>query len=393
MASEHHDAIVIGGGFAGLATARELRCRGLVPVVLERSAAVGSSWRTRPDHLRLNTWRLASRLPGRLMPRRAGPWPHRDELVAYLERYVNTEHIEVRHRVEARGVEREGRGWRVITSCGELEASVVVVATGHDRDPVLPDWPGLEGYTGELMHSSSYRSALPYRDRDVLVVGVGNSGAEVATDLAAGGARRVRLAVRTGVNLFGDRFLGVPITVWALLMRTAPTRLADLVSHWTQRLRYRDLAAIGVVPAPWGMATEMRLKGKAPVLDRGFSDGIRQGKIEIVAAVAGLDGLDVVLASGERLRPDAVIAATGYRAGLESLVGHLIRLDGWGRPACRNTGVDLEAPGLYFVGYALPLSGQLPEMACMASRVARFAAQHVRALGCSTVRGRSSIAS
>ncbi len=392
MAREHHDAIVIGGGFAGLATARELRRRGLCPVVLERTATVGSSWRIRPDNLRLNTWRLASRLPGRVMPRRAGPWPHRDEVIAYLERYVKTERIPIRHDVDAIRLEREGRGWRVITSRGELEASVVVVATGHDREPVLPNWPGLDGYLGELIHSSAYRSALPYRKRDVLVVGIGNSGAEVATDLAAGGVRKVRLAVRTGVNLFGDRFLGLPITVWALLMRITPAGLADVISLRTQRLRYRDLAALGVVPAPWGMATEMRLKGKGPVLDRGFSKAVRDGRIEVVGAVSGFDGHDVVLASGERLRPDAVIAATGYKAGLEALVGHLVELDDWGRPACRNTGVDADVRGLYFVGYALPLSGQLPEMASTASRVARVAANHVRAVRRSEVSGRPAMA-
>ncbi len=392
MTGEQHEAIVIGGGFAGLATARELRRRGLTTIVLERTATVGSSWRTRPDNLRLNTWRLASRLPGRVMPRRTGPWPHRQEVIAYLERYVKTERIQVRYGVEAIRVEREGSRWRVITSCGELEAAVVVVATGHDREPVLPKWPGIDGYLGELIHSSAYRSALRYRKRDVLVVGVGNSGAEVATDLAVGGVRRVRMAVRTGVNLFGDRFLGLPITVWAFLMRAAPVGLADLVSLRTQRLRYGDLAALGVVPAPWGMATEMRLKGKGPVLDRGFSNAIRDGRIEVVAAVSGFDGQDVVLASGERLRPDLVIAATGYRAGLEALVGHLAELDEWGRPACRNTGVDPDAHGLYFVGYALPLSGQLPEMAWTASRVASVAANHVRALRRSKGIGRPSIA-
>lgn len=371
----HHDAIVIGAGFAGLAAARELQRHGLETVVLERSMAVGSSWRLRYDHLRLNTWRVASRLPGQWMPRSAGPWPHRDDVVAFLERYVATERITVVTGVEAHRVERQDGRWRVLTSGGKLEAAVVVVATGHDRDPVVPEWPGRSGFLGELLHSSAYRSAIPYRDRDVLVVGVGNSGAEIATDLARNGARRVRLAVRTGVNLFGSRFLGVPITLWALFMRFAPIAVADSVSLWTQRLRYRDLAALGVVPAQWGLATEMRIKGKGPVLDRGFSDAVREGKIEIVAAIAGFDGWSVLDTSGNRLRPDTVIAATGYRAGLEPLVGHLVKLDHWGRPACRDTVVDPDAPGLYFIGYALPLTGQLPEMACTAQEIGRLAKQ------------------
>jgi putative flavoprotein involved in K+ transport len=379
MTSTNGGAIVIGGGFAGLSAARELGRRGFDPVVLERSLRVGQSWRSRHEHLRLNSWRVASRLPGSRIPRLAGRWPHRDDLVAHLERYVISERITLRTNVEARTIEREGTGWRVETSAGTLEAAVVVVATGHDRVPVLPDWPGRGSYRGELVHSSAYRSSAPFRGRDVLVVGIGNSGSEIATDLASGGAGRVRLAVRTGVNLFGPSFLGIPITVWALVMRLAPARLADLVSRLTQRLVYGDLERLGVEPAPWGMATELKVKGKGPVLDRGFSNAIRDGRIEVVAAVACFDGQDVVLASGERLRPDAVIAATGYRAGLESLVGHLVMLDQWGRPACADTGIDPAAPGLYFVGYALPLTGQLPEMACTARRVARHAEDHVRA--------------
>jgi putative flavoprotein involved in K+ transport len=378
MTAEHEEAIVIGGGFAGLSAASELRRHGFDPVVLERSEAVGQSWRARHEHLRLNTWRVVTRLPGSAVPRRAGPWPHRDDLVAHLERYATDERITVRTGVETYSIERYGEAWRVETSAGILEAKVVIVATGHDRVPVLPNWPGTKSYLGELIHSSAYLSAEPFRDRDVLVVGVGNSGSEIATDLASSGAARVRLAVRTGVNLFGPRFLGIPITGWAYLLRYAPVRWADLLSGVTQRARYGDLAALGVVPAPWGLATEMRVKGKGPVLDRGFSGAIRDGRIEVVGAVARFDGADVVLASGERLQPDTVIAATGYRAGLETLVGHLVELDEWGRPACRGNGIDPTAPGLYFVGFALPITGQLPEMARTARRVARHAQGHAR---------------
>ncbi|HJZ70142.1 MAG TPA: NAD(P)/FAD-dependent oxidoreductase [Vicinamibacterales bacterium] len=373
-----YQAIVIGAGFAGLSAARELGRRRVDAIVLERSRAVGQSWRSRHEHLRLNTWRVVSRLPGSALPRRAGRWPHRDDLVAHLEGYAVHEGLSVRTGIDARSIDRVGAGWRVETSAGHLEAPVVVVATGHDRVPVVPDWPGKAGYLREFLHSSAYRSARPFRGRDVLVVGAGNSGSEIAADLASGGARRVRLAVRTGVNLFGPSFLGIPITVWAYALRAAPSWFADVMSAWTQRLRYGDLAALGVVPAPWGVATEMRVKGKGPVLDRGFSDAIRSGTIEIVRAVAGFDGPDVVLASGERLHPDAVIAATGYRTGLETLVGDLVDLDRWGRPACRDTGIDPRVPGLYFVGYALPLTGQLPEMACIARRVARHAEHLLR---------------
>jgi putative flavoprotein involved in K+ transport len=378
MADSSGRAIVIGGGFAGLSAARELKRRRFQPVVLECASAVGESWRSRHERLRLNTWRAVSRLPGGVIPRSAGRWPHKDDLVRRLERYAIEERLDVRTEVEACSIEPVGGRWLVRTAAGPLDADVVVVATGHDRVPMMPDWPGREGYRGELLHSSAYRSSRPFRGRDVLVVGIGNSGSEIATDLAANGAARVRVAVRTGVNLFGPEFLGLPITAWAFLLRHLPTSIADAVSGWTQRMRYGDLAELGVVPAPWGMATELELKGKGPVLDRGFSAGIREGRIEIVGAVAGFDGPDVVLACGDHVRPDVVVAATGYRAGLEGLVGDLVDLDQWGRPACAESGIDPRAPGLYFAGYSLPLSGQLPEMACTVRRVAVHAERYVR---------------
>jgi hypothetical protein len=110
-----------------------------------------------------------------------------------------------------------------------------------------------------------------------------------------------------------------------------------------------------------------------PVIDDGFVDGVKAGAIEIVAGVERLDGPDVVLADRERIRPDAVIAATGYRRGLEPLVGHLGVLGSDGRPALRAPATHPRARGLYFNGYATSLSGQLRQMRIDAKRIAQSA--------------------
>ena len=365
---------MVGAGTAGLAAAHELSGRGFSPVLLEGTDQVGSSWRSRYDRLRLNTWRVMSGLPGRRYPRAAGRWPHRDDVVAYLERYA--EGLDIRHGIHVHRIERAGHEWRLDTSDGEFQAPVVVVATGYDRDPVVPDWPGREGFTGELIHGSAYRSPAAFRDRDVLVVGIGNSGSEIAVDLAENGARSVRIAIRTGVNLMGPTFFGLPATVGAWLARDLPARIVDPVSLAIQRRAFPDLVRRGIVPAPWGIATELRVKGKGPVLDRGFSEAVQAGRVKPVAALQRFEGSRVALADGSSLEPDVVIAATGYRAGLEPLVGDLVELDSAGRPLCRERGLDSGAPGLYFVGFALPLTGQLPEVRRTARRVARSAARH-----------------
>jgi putative flavoprotein involved in K+ transport len=358
MGGERIDAMVIGAGAFGLGAAGELKRRGFRVVVLEREAHVGSSWRRRYDGLRLNTVRWMSGLPGSRLPRRVGRWPLKEELVAHLERYVEERGLDVRFGVTVERVDREGDGFRVETSIGGLQAQAAVVAAGFDRVPVVPAWPGKDGFEGELIHSSEYRNAAPFRGRDVLVVGAGNTGTELSVQLVDGGVSRVRVAVRTPPNLLSLETFGLPATPLAALADRLPVGLVDRATP----LLTRDLSRYGMGRAPYGLATEIRTKGLGAVADRGFSAAVKSGRVEIVSALERFDGLDVVLSGGQRLRPDVVIAATGYRMGLEELVGHLGVLLPSGRPAVWGGRTHPSAPRLYFNGYFQPIVGQLPEL-------------------------------
>src|SRR3990170_6187077 len=183
-------ALVIGAGPAGLGAAALIERRGVPALVLERGERVGTSWRGRYEGLRLNTPRIMSTPPVHRMPRRLGRYPTREDFVAYLEDYVERTGLTVRYGVEATRVDPADGGWRVETSDGAIDADNVVVATGYDRVPCIPDWPGRDGFTGELLHASEFRSPKPYRGRDVLVVACGNTGSELATLLSRAGARR-----------------------------------------------------------------------------------------------------------------------------------------------------------------------------------------------------------
>jgi putative flavoprotein involved in K+ transport len=181
------EAIVLGAGSAGLAAAATLRAAGVDVVVLERSDQVASSWRSRYDGLRLNTTGAMSTMPGyRASRKRYGELPSRDAWIEYLENYAKHHKLDVRFGSEVQSVARENGGWRVGTDRGELDARFVVVAIGYDHDPELPDWPGRDGFTGELIHSSAYKNPAPYVGRDVLVVGPGTTGSEIAALLSRG---------------------------------------------------------------------------------------------------------------------------------------------------------------------------------------------------------------
>ncbi len=287
--------IIVGSGPAGLAAAAMLRKQGVPALVLEREPDVAASWRGRYDGLHLHTVRSLSSLPGMRLPRMLGRFVSRDAFVAYLERYAAFHRVALQPSTRVTRIDREGAGLRVRTNTGDVEAAAVVVATGHQHTPVMPAWPGRDGYAGRLLHSSDYANAAQFAGMRVLVAGTGNSGADIAVELASAGARQV----------------------WVAMRRPA------LVG---------DLRSLGLPPPSDGLLAHNRRTGAVPLLDVGFVAALRAGRFRIVAAVQSFDGAAVRLADGSAVTPDAVVACTGFATGLGELVGHLGVLDPLERP-------------------------------------------------------------
>ncbi|WP_069816017.1 flavin-containing monooxygenase [Streptomyces sp. TP-A0874] len=367
----HSPVYVIGGGPGGLAVAAALGERGIHAVVLEKSRAVAASWRGHYDRLVLHTTRRLSALPGHPIPRSFGRWLSRDDLVRYLEQYVEHHRLEIVTGVEVHRVDRTADGWLLRATGGrELAASAVVVATGYNHTPHVPDWPGLDTFSGEVLHAGEYRNAEPYRGRDVLVVGSGNTGADIAVDLAEHGAARVRLAVRTPPHIVRRSTAGWPAQWTGVLVRRLPRRLVDRAAARMARWSVPDLAPYGLPRPETGLYSRV-LEGAIPVQDVGLVDAVRKRKVEPVPAPQAFKDDRVLLSDGSDVSPDTVIAATGYRRGLEGLVGHLDLLDGRGRPRHHGPRSAENAPGLYFTGYTNPISGMLRELALDARRIAK----------------------
>ena len=344
--------VIIGGGPAGLACAAELRRVGVPSVVLERGDTVGYSWRGRHDRLRLNTSRWFSHFTGTQYPKGTGVFPTRDDMIRYLEDYTERNQVAVRLHTRVARVDRVERGWVVHTSSGEIAARQVIVATGLCGAPAIPDWPGRDRYGGQLLHAGEYRNTAGFRDdADVLVVGPGSSGMEIAYDLAMGGARRVRLSVRTPPNILLRSLGGLPGDPLAMVFLAMPPRVADAQIRAMRRLTIGDLSAYGL-PAPVeGPFSRLHRLGTAPaIVDKEVLQAVKARRIEIVASVDSLDETGAALADGTRAGVGVIIAATGYRTGLEPLVGHLDVLDRRGLP--RVSGAGEAAPGLRFAGYS-----------------------------------------
>lgn len=357
--------VIVGGGAAGLATAALLRKGGIDSVVLEAGSEPGAAWRDRYDRLRLHTPRLLSGLPGTRIPRRYGRWVRRDDLIEYFAGYAAAHEIDVRTNVR---VNRIDRGWQLDTSVGPVQAETVIVATGYNGAPFVPDWPGREGFGKPLIHSSEYRNPTAFRGMDVLTVGAGNSGAEIATDVADGGAARSRLSVRTPPQIVRRATAGIPAQLIGIAIRKMPPSWVDPVTIAQRKLSIPDLSAHGLPRPTQGIRSAFIATGTTPILDVGIVRAVRRGCVEVVAAVESFDGDDVVLADGSRIAADAVIAATGFRVGLDSLVGHLDVLGPRGLP--KKTDGEPVLPGLWFVGFVPTLGGQLREGSIAARKVA-----------------------
>jgi cation diffusion facilitator CzcD-associated flavoprotein CzcO len=376
MESDHH-VVVVGAGVAGIASALALRDAGLRPLVVDRAERVASSWHSRYDSLRLNTWRRFSHLPGRPFPAGTPTFPSREELIEHLDRHAGEAGLELRLGTRVEQIERSDDHWIVHTSAGELQAPQVIVATGMDQTPVVPDWPGRKAYQGDLLHSAEYRNPAPFEGKRVLIVGPGSSGMEIAHELAQGGAAKVWLAVRTPPNIVLRQGPGpVPGDLVATWLLRLPTGLADRIARFGARMDFGDLSEYGLPFPDAGLFADLRARGKVPaIVDGAVVEAIKEGRIEVVAAVAALDSTGVELADGARIEPEAVVCATGWRRAIEPLVGHLGVLDARGVPAVLAP--QPAAPGLRFAGF-LVRPGALGYMGKQARRSARAIARELR---------------
>jgi putative flavoprotein involved in K+ transport len=361
---------VVGAGAAGLACAATLRRAGAEVVVLERDD-VGAAWETRYDCLHLHTARWLSGLPGYGIPRSYGKWPSRDHVVEYLRTYASRHALDVRARCPVERVDRDGDGWAVRLEGETVAAERVVVATGYSNVPYLPDWPGR--FRGELVHSADYRRGDAYRGRRVLVVGAGNSGAEIAIDVARAGASEVLLSVRTPPAVVRRDTLGVPSQLLGIASMHLPVGVVDRIAATLRRIAFPDLALQGL-PAPERPYTEFLRRRVIPIVDVGLMAAVRDGQVRVVPALERFEDGIAVLADGRAAEVDAIVAATGFRTGLEPLVGHLGVLDEAGLPLVHGGHEHPGAPGLHFVGYLVTLGGTLRLVGKQAEQLARAAA-------------------
>jgi thioredoxin reductase len=365
--AEHHDVVVVGGGPAGLATSAELRRRGIEHVVLERGDTVGHSWANFYDGLTLHTGKHLSYLPRMRFGRHVPLFPSRRDFVDYLQRYAESLDLPVETRRTVTSIQRGNDAWLVRTDRGDLTARDVVVATGIAASPRIPVVPGRDRFRGRVMHSVEYRQPAKFVGRRVLVVGVGNSGGEIASELANAGAR-VTIAVRSGANVMPRQVAGIPIQYLSFAMLALPRRartfIAGLFGRLTELVRGKP-----VLPKPAHGPLD-----SIPLIGFHLVDAIRAGKVSVRGGVSAMTETGARFMDGVEEAFDDVILATGYTPALAPL-GDLVRTDAKGFAVRSDRVTSADHPHLYFVGHNYDSTGGLYNI----RRDSRLAAERIAA--------------
>ena len=362
--------VVVGAGPAGLAAARELAGRGIDYRILERGPAIAHTWRNLYDSLVLHTGKHLSTLPGMAYPRAAPLFPSRTDFIDYLDRYRDAFALRVEAGVEVRhATAANGRGWVLETSNGRVLARALIMATGIVARPVRPEFEGRDVFEGTVRHSVEYRRPGAFAGRRVLVVGCGNSGGEIASELANAGVDTA-IAVRSGANVVPLTLFGVPIQYVAWMLRRLPAPGKKVVVGLVRGVSRLRRGPPVLPRPPWGPLERI------PLIGFHLVDAIRAGRVRLAPGIRAFTRNGVDFTDGTRGDFDDVILATGFRPAIEP-IERFVRVDGAGFALRRDRVASADRADLFFVGHNYDSTGGLMNIA----RDAPLVAAHIAGNG------------
>ncbi len=342
--------LIIGAGPAGLAVAGRMRKQNLDFVILESSKNIADRWHHHYDRLLLHTVKQLSHLPHLEFPEDYPTYVPRAKLVKYYEDYAKHFEIKPHFNETVVSIKLENEGWEVMTKNGkQFIAENVIIATGINRIPNVPVFKNQESFQGKIMHSIDYKNTQPFEGQKVIVIGMGNTGAELALDLSEKNID-VTLAVRSPITLVPRDVNGRPVQLTARTLAKIPFGIGDWLGTQIRKIVIGDLTKYGVPMSKQHPVVQLRETGKTPVIDLGTVAQIKKGKIKIVGKIDCFFEKGIVFESGEKIEFDSVILATGYRAKVEDFLENgKYFLDKYEIP--KQPVGEGEFKGLYFVGF------------------------------------------
>ncbi|CAK9178053.1 unnamed protein product [Ilex paraguariensis] len=317
MEAQEAVVIVVGAGTTGIATAACLKNLSIPYIILEREDCFASLWKKYSyDRLHLHLAKQYCELPLMPFPTIFPRYVSRTEFIQFLDDYVSHFQISPLYGrfVESAVYAEDSKKWcvqaRNLSSDEKEEYSgrYLVVATGETSDPFIPEVEGLNTFTGEVIHSTGYKNGEKYRNRSVLVVGSGNSGMEIALDLANYGAK-TSIVVRSPLHVISRGMMYMA----SILLRYIPYKMVESLLVLLSRLVYGDLSKYGIERPQEGPLTMKVKYAKYPVIDLGTTKKIKSGQIQVLPAIANVSSNVVVFVNGKSHPFDTIIFATGFK--------------------------------------------------------------------------------
>ncbi|PRQ40775.1 putative indole-3-pyruvate monooxygenase [Rosa chinensis] len=347
---EEVEVVIVGAGPAGLATSACLNRLNISNVVLEREDCYASLWKNRTyDRLKLHLAKQFCELPYMPFPKNAPTYVPRKEFIQYLDTYVSTFKINpLYHRsVKAAFYDEDVEKWSVLvnnTKQGVQESyygKSLVVATGENSEGYFPQTKGLGSFKGEIIHSSEYGNGKKYRGKNVLVVGGGNSGMEIAYDLLNFSAN-VSIVVRTPIVFIG-----------MVLLKYLPVKVVDAIVMFLIKWKFGNLSKYGVQIPKMGPFYLKEAKGRSPIIDVGTIEKIKSGEIQVLPSITSIEGNEIRFENGYLKCYDAIVFATGYKSTvLKWLKGENNLFNDNGMPKKSFPNHWKSQNGLYCVGFS-----------------------------------------
>ncbi|KAJ4700846.1 Flavin-containing monooxygenase [Melia azedarach] len=310
--------VIVGAGPAGLATSACLNRLSIPNIVLEREDCSASLWKKRAyDRLKLHLAKYFCKLPYMPFPCDTPTFISRTDFINYLDNYESHFGINPRyHRsVELASYDENSKTWliKAKNTTSNVEevyiAHYLVVTSGENSEGLIPKVHGLDGFEGEYFHSNKYKNGRKYFGKDVLVVGCGNSGMEIAYDLSNWGAY-TSIVVRSSVHVLTKEivFLGM------LLLKFLPCKLVDFITVMLSKMKFGNGLNYSLKRPKSGPFYHKAITGRSPTIDVGAMDKIRAGEIQVFPSIMSINGKEVNFENGEMKHFDVIIFATGYKS-------------------------------------------------------------------------------
>jgi len=313
------NTVIIGASAAGLACAAQLKRKNIDYVLLEREDHVAKAWRNHYDRLHLHTNKAASSLPFLKFPNQVGKYPSRLDVIAYLEQYCKELDLSPQFNTEVLKIKQEDSHWITETDQSMIKSKHVIICTGNTKIPKPYLKPGIESFSGKIMHSSNYKNGKSFEGQRVLVVGFGNSACEIAICLHEHGAIPA-MSVRSAVNIIPRDVLGIPsLTIGVLQSKISP-RLADKLNKPIIKLAIGNVRKLGLKQPDYGPIEQIVKHHKIPLLDIGTVKLIRDGEVKIYGDLVNISKNRIQFENNQSSDFDAIIVATGYSTGLEKII-------------------------------------------------------------------------